>query len=213
MKLFRENKGQPIKLTNFKYIDYSKNHPNIVYYYKELPRDNFELMTCSLEGTTRKPEIGAGSNVKVIDTFMANYLYNLKNDIKTIDVNDFVTKTIETSFNDLKDIEKEAMIKHYNSTIPNEVKKFDSYKKAQKEDFKVLYCSNDESKDRIYGVVNLIMVKNKTVESKQFEVKEDYTIFRYFKFLTSPSYIKGKSGDKYILADEGDIIVNNNLLV
>lgn len=213
MKLFRESKGQPIKLTNFKYIDYSKNYPNIVYYYKELPKDNFELMTCSLEGTNRKPEIGAGTNVKVIDTFMANYLYNLRNDIKPIDTHDFITKAVETSFNNLRDTEKEAMIKHYNAAIPDEIKKFESYKKAQKEDFKILYCSNDESKDRLYGVVNLIMVKNKTVESKQFEIKEEYTMFRYFKFLTTSKFIKGKSGDKYILSDEGDIIVNNNLLI
>ncbi len=212
MKLFKQSKKQPIKLTNFKYIGYSEYHPNICYYIKELPRDNFEIMTCALEGNERKPEIGAGTNVKVIDVFMANYLYNLQNAIETKDVHDFVAKAVETSFHDLKDTEKEAMIKKYNASIPTEVKKFDSYKKAQKEGYKVLYCSNDESKDRAFGVVNLVLVKEQTIESKQLEIKEDYVVFKPLRFLTSPTYIKTKKGDKYIEVAQEDIIINKDLL-
>lgn len=212
MKLFKESKKQPIKLTNFKYIGYSEGYPNICYYYKELPRDNFELLTCSLEGKQNKPELGAGTNVKVIDVFMANYLYNLRNDIKTIDVNDFVTKTIETSFNDIKDDDKKAMIKKFNSSIPEEIKKFDSYKEAHKDNFKVLYCSNDESKDRAFGIVNLVLVKDVVVDSKELELHNEYTVFRPLRFMVSPAYLKGASKIKYNEVKQEDIIVDNKLL-
>lgn len=212
MKLFKESKKQPIKLTNFKYIGYAEQYPNICYYYKELPRDNFELLTCSLEGKQSKPELGAGTNIKVIDVFMANYLYNLRNDIKTKDVNDFVTKTIETSFNDIKDDDKKAMIKKFNSSIPEEIKKFDSYKDAHKDSFKVLYCSNDESKDRAFGIVNLVLVKDVVVDSKELELHNEYAVFKPLRFMVSPAYLKGKSKIKYNEVKQEDIIVDHALL-
>ena len=212
MKLFKESKKQPIKLTNFKYIGYSEGYPNICYYYKELPRDNFELLTCSLEGKQRKPELGAGTNVKVLDVFMANYLYNIKNNIKTKDVNDFVTKTIDYSFNDIKDEDKKAMIKKFNSAIPGEIKTFDSYKDAHKDGFIVLYCSNDESKDRAFGIVNLVLVKDVVVDSKDLELHNEYTVFRPLRFMVSPAYLKGTSKIKYNEVKQEDIIVDNKLL-
>ena len=213
MKLFKQGKKQPIKLRNFKYIGYAENYPNICYYYKELPRDNFELLTCSLEGKQRKPEMGAGTNVKVLDTFMASYLYNERNDIKTKDMSDFVTGVIETSFSDIKEEDKKAMIKKYNSLVPEEIKKADSYKNAKKDDFKVLYCSNDESKERMFGVVNLILVKNVVVDSKELEIHNEYTVFRPLRFMVSPSYLKGENKTKYNEVKQEDIIVDNNLLI
>ena len=212
MKLFKKSKKQPIKLRGFKYIGYAKNYPNICYYYKELPRDNFELMTCSLEGTYRHPEIGAGSIVKVIDSFMANYLYNLKNDIKTNDINDFVTKTVETSFNHLEDKNKKIMIQKYNSKIPNEIKTFDSYKNAIKDNFEVLYCSNDEGKDRAFGIVNITLVRHDSIDDEDLGIHNEYIIFKPLRFMVSPKYLKCKCGCKYLEVKQEDIIVDINLL-
>ena len=212
MKLFKESKKQPIKLRGFKYIGYAENYPNICYYFKELPRDNFEILTCSLEGKQNKPEIGAGTNVKVIDVFMANYLYNLKNNIATIDVNDFVTKAIETSFNDLEDKNKKAMIKKFNSRIPEEIKTFDSYRNAIKDGFKVLYCSNDEGKDRAFGIVNLVLVNYDVIDNEELGIHNEYVIFKPLRFMVSPKYIKTKKGDKYLEVKQEDISVDTNLL-
>ena len=212
MKLFRESKGQPIKLTNFKYIGYSEGYHNICYYYKELPRDNFELLTCSLEGKQRKPELGAGTNVKVLDVFMANYLYNIKNDFNFTAVSSFVKSSIDYSFSDLKDEDRKAMTKKFNSVIPEEIKKFDSYKDAHKDGFKVLYCSNDESKDRAFGIVNLVLVKDVVVDSKELELHNEYTVFRPLRFMVSPAYLKGASKIKYNEVKQEDIIVDNKLL-
>ena len=75
MKLFKESKHQPIKFRNFKFVGYHKDYINACYYIKELPRDNFEIMECMLEGA-KKPEVGAGTKVQIIDAFMSNYLYN-----------------------------------------------------------------------------------------------------------------------------------------
>lgn len=215
MELFKRTKKQPIKLRNFKYIGNAKYYPNIVYYYKEMPRDNFELLTCSLEGVQKKPEIGAGTNVKVIDVFMANYLYNLRNDIKTVDRAGFVDTAIKYSFSNLKEEDQKSMVKKFNSTIPSEIKDSDSYKKAKKEDFKVLYCSNDESKERVFGVVNVVMYKDVKVESKdeRIDIHSSYTVFRPLKFMTSPTYIKGTSKEKYNEIKQEDIMVDHDLLI
>lgn len=213
MKLFKESKGQPIKLRNFKYIGYAENYPHICYYFKELPKDNFEIMTCVLEGKQRKPELGAGTNIKVVDTFMASYLYNLRNSIKSKDIADFISNTIKTTFNDLKEEIIKDMIQKFNSSVPEEIKTFDSYKDAHKEGFKVLYCSNDEGKNRAFGVVNLVLVKDVTVSSKELNIDSAYTVFKPLRFMVSPAYLKGTSKIKYNEVKQEDIIVDHNLLV
>jgi hypothetical protein len=215
MELFKRTKKQPIKIRNFKYIGNAQHYPNIVYYYKELLRDNFEIMTCALEGTLKKPEIGAGTNVKVIDVFMANYLYNLRNDIKTVDIASFVESTIKHSFADLKEEEQKGMIKKFNSAIPTEIKSSSCYKEAKKDGFNVLYCSNDESEDRKFGVVNVVMYKDIKIDSKdeRFDIHSSYTIFRPLNFRTSPSYIKGDSKIKYIEFKQEDINIDHDLLI
>lgn len=215
MKLFKESKKQPIKFTNFKFIGVAKNYANICYYYKELPRDNFELMTLNVEVTKRKPEIGAGTNVKVIDPFMATYLYCIQNDLEMGDKHTFVSNVVCTTFSDFEEKIQKEMIKKYNSAIPKEVKEFESYKKAKKDGFTTLYCSNDESKDRAFGVVNLVMVKEENIISKdeRIDINSSYTVFKPLKFMVSPKYLAGKTKDKYIEIDLQDITVDHDLLV
>lgn len=214
MELFRKGKRQPIKFRNFKFIDVAKNYPNVCYYYKELPRDNFELMTCTLEGTQRKLEIGAGTNVKIIDVFMAHYLYSKKHDIEFLDTYSFISAVIMSAFSDIKDTEKEAMIKKYNSTIPDEIKNIESYKKAKKDGYKMLYCSNDESKDRAFGIVNIVMYKDVAIDSKdeRLDIHSKYTYFKPLRFMVSSSYLKGESKTKYREVQLEEIGVDHDLL-
>lgn len=214
MKLFKESKHQPIKFRNFKYIGVAKDYPNICYYFKELPRDNFEIMTCALEGTQSKPEIGAGSTIKVIDVFMANYLSNYKKNVDYVN-NEFIKKSIEKSFSDLKDEDKKDMIKKFTSAIPAEIRNSLSYRNAKKDGYEVLYCSNDESKDRVFGIVNIVLVKEVNIKSSNEHINIDssYTSFKPLKFIVSAAYIKGNSKTKYTEIKQEDIVIDNNLLV
>lgn len=207
MELFKENKHQPIKFRGFKYIGFDENHPNVCYYYKELDRNNFEIMTCHLEGD-KKPEIGAGTNVNVIDCFMAHYLKNKKGSYA-----DLVKETIEDVFYDYDDKEREAMIKKYSSKIPSELKGI--YDLIKNGDYELLYCSNDEAEDRKLGVVNIVTVKEEHIKSddERFNIDKHFTVFKPMKFMTSPSYIKGEGTTKYIEVPLNEIVIDNDLLI
>lgn len=205
MEIFKTSKKQPLKLRGFKYIGFDENHPNVCYYYKKLDRNNYELMTCHLEGD-RKPEIGAGTMVTVLDCFMANYLR-----CHACALKDVVSETIEETFYDYKDDEKTSMIKKYKSRIPSQLKGI--YDTLEKDGFKLLYCYNDEDKDRKMGVVNIVLVKEDFIKSEQLELDKHYTVFKPMKFITSPKYLKGESKSKYLEIPLSEIVVDNDLLI
>lgn len=213
MEIFKTEKKEPIKFRNFKFIGYHKDYGNACYYYKALPRDNFELMECMLEGS-KKPEIGAGTSVKIIDAFMSSYLYNLINDVTYIDTASFVKNVLETTYKDFTEKQKEGMLKQFNSVVPNEIKNSDSYKKYKKDGFKILYCSNDETPERKMGIVNIVMVKEEKIVSKdkRININRAYTIFKPFKFRVAPSYLKGESKTKYLEENIREIVVCHDLL-
>jgi hypothetical protein len=204
MKIFKESKKQPIKFRGFKYIGFDENHPNVCYYYKELARNNFEIMTCCLEGE-RKPEIGSGTNVNVIDCFMASYLkYGAENYS--------IEKAVEDTFYDYDENAKKAMIKKYNSKIPKELKLL--VNQVIKNGAKVLYCSNDEALDRKLGVVNLVFVKDEHIKSKdeRLGIDKHYIVFEPKKFMTSMSYLKGENVPKYIEVPLREVVIDSDLL-
>lgn len=205
MEIFKRSKNQPIKFRGFKYIGFDENHPNVCYYYKELDRNNFEIMTCHLEGD-KKPEIGAGTNVNVIDCFMVYYLHHKS--LKTL-----VEDTINTTFFDYSDLNRESMIKKYTSKLPKELSHIkQSY---VKDGYKLLYCSNDEAEDRKLGVVNIVMVKEEHIKSddERFNIDKHFTVFKPMKFMTSPSYVRGEGTTKYIEVPLNEIVIDNDLLI
>ena len=210
MKIFKESKNQPIKFRGFKYIGFDENHPNVCYYYKNLDRNNFEIMTCHLEGD-KKPEIGAGTNVNVIDCFMAFYLHHSDHFISCKSLGTLAEDTINTTFYDYDDKEREAMIKKYSSKIPSELKFI--YDLINNGDYRLLYCSNDESDDRKLGVVNIVLVKEDIIKSDQLELNKHYTVFKPMKFMTAPKYLKGESKAKYIEVPLNEIVIDNDLLI
>lgn len=214
MILFKDAKHQPIRLRGFKFIGFHEDYPNACYYYKELPRDNFEIMECILEGA-RKPELGAGTTIKVIDAFMANYLYSINNKVEYKTNFDFIKGVIDTTYNDFEKETKELMATKFNSAIPEEIKATANYKKYVKDGFNVLYCSNDEADDRKMGIVNLVMVKEHHIKSTDPRIPIDrkYSVFKPFKYRTLPSYIQGKSKDKYMEENIAEIVVCHDLLV
>ena len=196
MKLFKETKKQPIKFRNFKFIGFHPDYETCGYYFKELPRDNFELMEIMFEGGVKrgklyKPEIGAGTKVQIIDTFMANYLYNKANNIKVKDQKDFIYRVVSTSFFDEEKKTKKSIVEKFTSAVPNEVKQTASYKKYIDRGYRVLYCSNDETSIRRFSIVNIVLVKDEHVKStdKNIEIDRHYTLFQPLKYMTTPSYI------------------------
>lgn len=212
MKLFKESKHQPIKFRGFKFIGYHKDYPNACYYYKPLDRGNYELMECMLEGQ-KKPEVGAGTKVSVLDTFMAYYLsFKIKGEELT--GTKFVTRVIENYFFDYPEEAMKSMIKKFNSKLPTEIGTSPLYKKYKDQGYKVLYCSNDESEDRLFGIVNLVLVKEEHIKSDDPKINIDrkYTLFKPLRFSVAPSYIKKESKTKYLEMDLDTIRVDHDIL-
>lgn len=215
MKLFKESKHQPIKFRGFKFIGYHKDYPNACYYYKPLDRGNYELMECMLEGE-KKPEVGAGTKVSVLDTFMCKYLESayLKANNKALTGTKFVTHVIEKYFYDYPEEAQKAMIKKFNSKLPTEIGTSQLYKKYKDQGYNVLYCSNDESEDRLFGIVNLVLVKEEHIKSDDPKINIDrkYTLFKPLRFSVAPSYIKKESKNKYLEMDLDTIRVDHDIL-
>ena len=115
MKIFKESKYQPIKFRGFKFIGFHKDYPNACYYYKPLERNNYELMECMLEGE-KKPEIGAGTTVKVLDTFMSKYL-ELLIDEHPKKEEELVITAINSVFSDFEVDVRKSMKEKFNVEI------------------------------------------------------------------------------------------------
>lgn len=219
MKLFKETKKQPIKFRNFKFVGFHPDYETCGYYFKELPRDNFELMEIMFEGGVKrgklyKPEVGAGTKVQILDTFMANYLYNIVNNIKVKDNKDFIHRVVTNSFGDEEKKTKDSIIKKFTSPVPTEIKNLNTYKKYIDRGYRVLYCSNDETSIRRFSIVNIVLVKDEHVKSndKNIEIDRRYTLFQPLKYMTTPSYIRGESKIKYHEEENPQIVVNNDIL-
>ena len=220
MELFKTTKKQPLKLRGFKFIGFHPDYETCAYYFKELPKDNFEIMEVMFEGRVKKgklykPELGAGTKIQILDTFMASYLYNLANKVKVKDTKDFITKVAETTFANEEKATKDSIISKFNSKVPDEIKKTDTYKKYIKQGYELLYCSNDETSIRRFSIVNIVLVKNEHVEStdKKIEIDRHYTLFKPLKYMTTPSYIRGESKIKYHEEELPPIVINNDLLL
>lgn len=213
MELFKTEKKPPIKLRNFNFIGYHKDYVNCCYYYKELANDNFELMEMMLEGA-KKPEIGAGTKVQILDAFMSNYLYFKNNKIKYKDNLDFIHKVCTNTYKNLTKKQKDEFIKKFTSKVPSEIKRSAVFKKYIDNGYEILYCSNDESKTRLMGIVNIVLVKVEHLysEDKRIELDRYYSLFKPLKYLVTPGYIKGTSKTKYYEEELPQIVVSHDLL-
>ena len=222
MKLFKESKKQPIKLRGFKFVGFHPDYETCGYYFKELPKDNFEVMEVMFEGGVKrgklyKPELGAGTKIQILDAFMSNYLYN-----KITDKNkefktrkEFIESVVENSFPDYDQKTKDSIIEKFDSAIPAEIKNMPAFKKYYKDrGYAVLYCSNDETTIKRFGIVNIVLIKEQHVKStdNRIEVDRHYTLFQPLKYMTTPSYIKGESGTKYYEEELPQIVINNDIL-
>ena len=214
MTIFKTSKKQPIKFRGFKFIGFHKDYPNACYYYKALERGNYEIMECMLEGV-KKPELGAGTSVKILDPFMTEYLEHFSDSKKKVKSTVVVTATVDKYFYDLEKEAKEEMIKKFDSSVPKEVGSTKTFQKYRNEGYSVLYCSNDESPERLFGIVNLVFVKEEHIKStnKALNIDRKYTLFKPFRFSVSPAYLKGTAKQKYIETELNEIRIDHDLLV
>ena len=166
------------------------------------------------KGKLYKPELGAGTKVQIIDSFMANYLYNIANNVKVKDNKDFIHKVVTTTFKDEEKKTKDSIIKKFTSPVPDEVKKMYAYKKFIDRGYEVLYCSDDETSIKRFSIVNIVLIKNDHVKStdNRIEVDRHYTLFQPLKYMTTPGYIKGESKIKYYEEELPPIVINNDIL-
>ena len=81
--------------------------------------------------------------------------------------------------------------------------------------YEVLYCSNDESEDRLFGIVNIVLVKEERLvaKHKKLNIDRSYTLFKPLRFSVAPSYIEGKSKTKYIEMELNEIRIDHDILV
>jgi len=213
MNIFTKKKGQPIKLRGFDFIGYHKDYNNCCYYIKRLPGNNYEIMEAMLEGA-KKPELGAGTKVQIIDSFMSGYLYYKINEIKYKDNKEFISKVVNETFEDLEDKQKEGLIKQFTSKLPVQVRNSELYKKYINQGYELLYCSNDESAKRKMAIVNVVLVKEDHIcsEHEAIDIDRKYTLFKPLKYMVTPGYITGKSKVKYFEEEIPQIIINNDIL-
>lgn len=225
MELFKKEKKQPIKLRGFDFIGYHKDYGNCCYYVKELERDNFELMEMMLEGTHKKPEIGAGTKVQVLDAFMSNYL-DLKRERK-IPLTDesykipfpkenkeFIERVVASSYSDLEERQRKGIVEQFTSKVPQQIQRTKIYKDYIEKGYKLLYCSNTEGKDRLMGIVNIVLVKEDHIFSKdeRIDIDRKFSLFKPLKFMVTPGYILDKTKVKYHEEELPLIVVNHDLL-
>ena len=112
----------------------------------------------------------------------------------------------------LKNSQKEGIIKQFNSVVPKEIKETQTYKDCKKDGFNLLYCSNDESDERKMAIVNIVMVKEQRLVSKEMGIDRTYTIFKPFKYRVIPSYLKKTSKEKYMEETISPIVVCHDIL-
>lgn len=210
--IFRETKLKPlIKFNEFKYIGNHDNFGYINYYVRKYDKhNNYEFMEAKIDKLpkrkVRKYALSSGTSIKVIDSFMYNYLKHRKD--PNVLNKKFIEKTIEES--DLNKI----LLDYYSTRVPVEIKETDYYKKAKKDGFKVLYCMNNETSDKEFANVYLVMVK----DEKQEWIGEDisYVNFKVAEFTVKPSYVKAKgkskSKDKYFMLELPSINIPTSIL-
>ena len=83
-------------------------------------------------------------------------------------------------------------------------------KKAIKDEFKVLYSMNNETKERKYGTVYLTMVKE--LNQKLMDQDLSYVVFKNVEFVIKPSFVEGKSKEKYTMFELPSLNIPTSIL-
>lgn len=206
MQLFKSTKKSPLKVVGFKPVGGHSDYGQIYYYVRELEHDNFDLMEAKIEPYKRnKYCLAAGTTIKMIDTFMANYLYMRANKIE-YNKETFIEYALNTSFKPSEDELKQLMT-IYTNVLDEEHVQLKEIQDILNDGYTVLSIRNGMNFNK-YGINTITFVKNHYIES----AKREFTLFKTINLRLRPSFIKGESTDKYIVEKVPDTIVLNDLL-
>ena len=208
--IFNITKEKPlIKFRGYTYIGAHNSYEGINYYIRKYDNhNNYEFMEAKIEGTNglfKKFMLASGTSIKILDSFMFSYLKHRKDkDFESLLENGFVKKSIEeNNFN-------ADLCKMYTNKVPKEIENSSYYKDAIKDGFKVLYVMNNESKDRKYGTIYLTMVKE--LNQKLLDQDLSYVIFKNTEFVVKPSFVQGKSKEKYTMFELPSLNITTSIL-
>lgn len=210
--IFKFTKQKPvIKLNGYKYLGVHQTQEGINYYIRKCDEyNNYEFMEARIDKLPRlfKPYVlGAGTSVKILDTFMMTYLEH-RNEIlkdKKFDIDEFIKlgKLNINSFN-------EEFLDLYTSKVPLEIKLDVNYMDALKDDYQLLYLINSETPQRKFGKVQVVLVK----EYHQKFVGQDisYVCFKIMEYIVRPQFIKEGKGSKYMYFEHQPLNIPTSLL-
>lgn len=208
--VFNITKLKPlIKFNNYTYIGPHNSYEGINYYIRPYDNyNNYEFMEAKIEGKPgfrKNYTLASGTSIKILDSFMFSYLKHRKdNDIETLLQNGFVKKSIEEN-----KINSE-LVKLYSNKVPKEIENSEYYKNNIKDGFKVLYVMNNETSDRKYGTVYITLVKE--LNQKLLDQDLSYVIFKNAEFVIKPSFVEGKSKDKYTMFELPSLNITTSIL-
>ena len=206
--IFKKSKKSPIKLTGYSYIGQHPDYEDVYYYIRPLGHDNYDFMEAKIAKNKKKNELTAGTSIKVVDSFMYNWIKaGLEGTLITLG-EDFIGYVYDNSFED-SSLSKEEFINMYNSKVPSDITKMELFKEAKKEGFKVLYCAKSlqEKKFETYSIVLF-----KEEEFDFFGMKREYTRFKSILYMTKPSYIKKEGVERFKEFPQSDINIIHDIL-
>lgn len=211
--VFKRTKKQPIDIRGYEFVGFHEDYKNIAYYVQKLQHNNYNLLEAKLDVLNKKFVLTAGTSIKVLDSFMYYYLKRIMENPSYSDSEEFKTfvkDAVEDSFATVDEETRNSLTELYNCKVPQDVKIHDEYKKAVKEGFKVLYCSNDESDKKKFGIVHLTMYKEQEIDG--FHIKRHYTVFRPLTYMVKPSYLKKEGVVKYNEMALPDLAISHDIL-
>ena len=206
--IFKKSKKSPIKLSGYDYIGQHPDYEDVYYYIRSIGNDNYDFMEAKIAKNKKKNELTAGTSIKIVDSFMYNWIrVGLEKKVITLG-EDFIGYVYDHSFKD-STLSKEEFIKMYNSKVPSDITKMELFKEATKEGFKVLYCAKSlqEKKFETYSIVLF-----KEEEFDFFGMKREYTRFKPILYMTKPSYVKKEGVERFKEFPQSDINIIHDIL-
>lgn len=205
--VFKFSKVKPlIKFNRYKFVGSHNNFENINYYIKYNGNNNYDFMEAKIarrpKKLFKKYELTAGTTIKVLDSLMFSYLKHRKEN--NVLSKSFIKNALEEAGF------PESINKYYTTKVPKEISELEYYKKAKKNGYKILYCMNNEAKDKKFANVYLVLVKDEI----QKWVGEDisYVNFKMAEFTVKPSYIKNGGKDKYFMLELPSLNIPTSIL-
>ena len=206
--IFKKSKKSPIKLRGYDYVIAHPDYEDVHYFVRSLGNDNYDFMEAKLVKNKRKHELTAGTTIKVIDSFMYNYMKADLENIKLESKLDFIEYVYNNSFKDSK-LSEEEFIKMYSAKIPNDIRTKEMFKAANKEGFEVLYSAKS-LQEKKFETYSIVLVKKE--EFDFFGVKREYTKFKSILYMTKPSYIKKEGVEQFAEFPQSDLNIIHDIL-